>query len=172
VNLDVVSVDSIAFARASPGPGSEHAFGAGAAAKTLHQQRAMTELKSSSYGIYPNASPSGHGGRRTVKNSLRNQALLGQGGKSGKHCIVSINMLRSTLHLFILSALFVSSIVVHQDFEWTILQSAWHPARDEIIAPCWYTPQPERSVSYPLVYCLVLQQRPTFQRIPSAFLSL
>jgi hypothetical protein len=84
------------------------------------------------------ASPSGHG-EENSQNLLRNQVLLGQRGKLANHCIVSINMLRSTLHLFILSALFVSSIFVHQDLEWTIPQSPWYPARDEIIAPCWYT---------------------------------
>jgi hypothetical protein len=81
---------------------------------------------------------------------ITNQALLGQGGKSAKLCVVIVNMLRSTLHC-------------NSSRPWTD-----HPSTS--LACCvrrdtksmLVRPRLRRSVSYALVWSLVLRRRPTF----------
>jgi hypothetical protein len=129
VNLDMVCAGQ---QRA----GSEHAVGAGTAAKTLHQQRAPMTTQTRVTASYPNPPAHQGTGRRTVKDLLRNQARFGQEGKLAKGCVESINMLRSTLHLvcpFSHQSSFnkiLKGLSLH-------LPSILRVVR--LVAPCWYT---------------------------------
>jgi len=89
-----------------------------------------------SCGIHPNPPAHQATGGGEKSRAYYESSTFRQGGKLANHCVVSVDMLRSTLHLV---SLFVSSIVVRQDFEWTVPQSPWHPARGDIVALCWYT---------------------------------